>query len=307
MSVIAQLFLFLRKIRTVKKIVTYLCITFSLISFAQSAQYVSPDLDKNVVYHYIIDKKQELVSPKGKFYHQPAYTNEEIEFIYMFNDGKDKIFSWKVVNYEHIHEGQKGCDCANNQYRKNILVFVRTDSLGRYKTINNLYQVKKNILDNISMNEKVLGKKGKEIFQRIKQNPEIIISDIEQDIINFFRYYGIEKNIPSITRNTRRTAFPFGVKNIPFRVTLNLENKEDFVNVILHNEFDRKNAQEEDYNISRWDKFYNKDKYQLIVDENYEYSKENSRLLSATVKVKEISNFHENGILNYQLSIIKKD
>ena len=43
------------------------------------------------------------------------------------------------------------------------------------------------------------------------------------------------------------------------------------------------------------------------IDENYEYSKENSRLLSATVKVKEISNFHENGILNYQLSIIKKD
>ena len=34
--------------------------------------------------------------------------------------------------------------------------------------------------------------------------------------------------------------------------------------------------------------------------------KENSRLLSATVKVKEISNFHENGILNYQLSIIKR-
>ena len=47
--------------------------------------------------------------------------------------------------------------------------------------------------------------------------------------------------------------------------------------------------------------------YQLIADEVYVFSKENFRLLSAKLTAKEISNFHNDGIYDYQYSITQKE
>ena len=47
--------------------------------------------------------------------------------------------------------------------------------------------------------------------------------------------------------------------------------------------------------------------YQLIADEEYVFSKENFRLLSAKLIAKEISNFHNDGIYDYQYSITQKE
>ncbi len=47
--------------------------------------------------------------------------------------------------------------------------------------------------------------------------------------------------------------------------------------------------------------------YQLIADEEYVFSRENFRLLSAKLTAKEISNFHNDGIYDYQYSITQKE
>lgn len=289
-----------------KKVLILIQLFIFLFSFSQKINFISPELSKEKLYKYTIKKSGYLFSDKGSFYHKPAYTNQDIELSYLFNDNKDKIFGWRITAYEHLHDGENKCNCEDYQYRNDIYVIVRTDSLGRYKTINNLYQVKKNILDNISQNEKILTRKKIDILSRIKKNPEIIISDIEKDIISFFRYYGIEEKAQKVTAFARRNSFPFS-KSLPFITKLSVENFDKETDIILNNEFDRKSAQDDDYNYVRLDKNFDKEKYKLTVDEDYKFSKIDCKLLYASIKVREESNFHDNGIYNYQLSIIEKE
>ena len=130
-----------------------LSLLFTLISFcvfSQEKKFITPDLPKNQVYQYHISSASSLKSPKGKSYHAPFTVNQDVEVTYLFNDGNDKIFSWKIINYEHLHEGKKevknDCNCNKVAYRNQLTVYFRTDSLGAYKKINNLAQVRENLL-----------------------------------------------------------------------------------------------------------------------------------------------------------------
>jgi hypothetical protein len=126
---------------------------------------------------------------------------------YLFNDNKDKIFGWRITAYEHLHDGENKCNCEDYQYRNDIYVIVRTDSLGRYKTINNLYQVKRIFWIIFLKNEKILPERKSIFYQESK--PEIIISDIEKDIISFFRYYGIEEKAQKVRVLQEEIRFVF--------------------------------------------------------------------------------------------------
>jgi hypothetical protein len=125
-----------------KKVLILIQLFIFFFSFSQKINFISPELSKEKLYKYT-KKSGYLVSDKGSFYHKPAYTNQDIELSYLFNDNKDKIFGWRITAYEHLHDGENKCNCEDYQYRNDIYVIVRTDSLGRYKTINNLYQVKR--------------------------------------------------------------------------------------------------------------------------------------------------------------------
>ena len=289
---------------------------FTLISFwvfSQETRFITPELPKNQVYKYHISSASSLKSPKGKSYHAPFTVNQDVEVTYLFNDGNDKIFSWKINNYEHLHEGEKeeknDCNCNKVAYRNQVTVYFRTDSLGAYKKINNLAQVRENLLKNIAEQEKLLSKKDKNIFERIKRSPEGIISSIEEDIIIFTRYFGLENKNSVNTHFTRRNNFPFGLKSKPFKVVLFVLSEEKYLKISVKNEFDKHKAEDEDYNIFRFQQDVEKAKkrYQLIVDEEYVFSKENFRLLSAKLAAKEISNFHNDGIYDYQYSITQKE
>lgn len=73
-----------------------------------------------------------------------------------------------------------------NKSRKNITILVKVDSLGRYKSINNIFQVKQGILDSITtLGENSNNKDEKKSLAKIKKMPEKIIAGIERDIINF--------------------------------------------------------------------------------------------------------------------------
>ncbi len=81
-----------------------LSLLFTLISFcvfSQEKKFITPDLPKNKVYQYHISSASSLKSPKGKSYHAPFTVNQDVEVTYLFNDGNDKIFSWKIINCEH--------------------------------------------------------------------------------------------------------------------------------------------------------------------------------------------------------------
>ncbi len=179
--------------------------------------------------------------------------NQDVEVTYLFNDGNDKIFSWKIINYEHLHEGKKeeknDCNCNKVAYRNQLTVYFRTDSLGAYKKINNLAQLRGNLLKNIAEQEKLLSKNDKNIFERVKRNPEGVISNIEEDIIIFSRYFGLENKNSVNTFFTRRNNFPFGLKSKPFKVVLSVLSEEKNLKINVKNEFDKHKAEDEDYNI----------------------------------------------------------
>ena len=293
-----------------------LSLLFTLISFcifSQEKKFITPDLPKNQVYQYHISSASSLKSPKGKSYHAPFTVNQDVELTYLFNDGNDKIFSWKIMNYKHLHEGKKeeknDCNCNKVAYRNQLTVYFRTDSLGAYKKINNLAQVRGNLLKNIAEQEKLLSKNDKNIFERVKRNPEGVISNIEEDIIVFSRYFGLENKNSVNTLFARRNNFPFGIKSKPFKVVLSVLSEEKDLKINVKNEFDKNKAEDDDYNIFRFNQDVEKEKkhYQLIADEEYVFSKENFRLLSAKLTAKEISNFHNDGIYDYQYSITQKE
>lgn len=295
-----------------KKLLLFL-ILISFSVFSQEKKFIIPELPKNQVYQYQVSSTSSLKSPKGKSYHATSKVNQDIEVTYLFNDGKDKIFSWKIVNYEHLHEGDKveknDCNCNKVAYRNQMTIYFRTDSLGAYKKINNLFQVKQNLLKNITEQEKLLTKKDKNIFEKIKRNPEGVISSIEEDIIIFTRYFGLENKNSVNTIFTKRNNFPFGLKSKPFKVVLSVLNEEKEVKINIKNEFNKHKAEDEDYNIFRFQQDVEKEKkrYQLIANEEYVFSKENFRLLSAKITAKEISNFHYDGIYDYQYIINQKE
>lgn len=152
-----------------------------------------------------------------------------------------------------------------------------------------------------------MSKNDKNIFERVKRNPEGVISNIEEDIIIFSRYFGLENKNSVNTLFARRNNFPFGIKSKPFKVVLTVLTEEKDLKINVKNEFDKNKA--EDYNIFRFNQDVEKEKkhYQLIADEEYVFSKENFRLLSAKLIAKEISNFHNDGIYDYQYSITQKE
>lgn len=290
-----------------------LFILISFCVFSQEKKVITPNLPKNQIYQYHIYSLSSLKSPKGKSYHAPFTVNQDVEVTYLFNDGNDKIFSWKIINYEHLHEDKKDdkndCNCNKVAYRNQLTVYFRTDSFGAYKKINNLAQVKDNLLKNIAEQEKLLSKKNKNVFEGVKKKPEGVISNIEEDIIIFTRYFGLENKNSVNTLFTRRNNFPFGLKSQPFRVVLSVLSEEKELKISIKNEFDKHKAEDEDYNIFRFKQDVEKEKkrYQLIADEEYVFSKENFRLLSAKLTAKEISNFHNDGIYDYQYSITQKE
>jgi hypothetical protein len=99
---------------------------------------------------------------------------------YLFNDNKDKIFGWRITAYEHLHDGENKCNCEDYQYRNDIYVIVRTDSLGRYKTINNLYQVKRIFWIIFLKNEKILPERKSIFYQESK--PRLLFQILKKDI-----------------------------------------------------------------------------------------------------------------------------
>ena len=164
-------------------------------------------------------------------------------------------------------------------------------------------------MKNIAEQEKQLSKKDKNIFEKVKRYPEGVISSIEEDIIIFSRYFGIENKNSVNTLFARRNNFPFGLKSKPFKVVLSVLSEEKDLKINVKNEFDKNKVEDDDYNIFRFNQDVEKEKkhYQLIADEEYVFSKENFRLLSAKLTAKEISNFHNDGIYDYQYSITQKE
>lgn len=286
----------------------FFVILISKFALAQNSNFINLNLQKNEQLIYSIARIEDLISPKGKYYHTPSHTNQEIELTFLYNEVNDKVYSWKIIDFEHKHESCKKCEkYLKNDYRKNITVVFKIDSLGRYKTIKNLSQVKQNILRNIAEQEKYSNKKQKQSIVRIKKLPEIVISAIEEDIIIFFRYYGLETNTSETTIHSRRANFPFSFRSPPFKTDINVSNNEQVVKVNLENTFDRLVAKDDDYNMIRFNQNIEKLKYNLTAQEEYVFSKENFRILSAKISATEISNFHDDGIFNYQYVITQKE
>lgn len=286
----------------------FFVILISQFTVAQNSNLIKLNLQKNERLVYSITESENLVSPKGKYYHTPSYTNQEVELTFLYNEVNDKVYSWKIIDFEHKHESCKKCEkYLKNDYRKNITVIFKIDSLGRYKTIKNLSQVKQNFLSNIAEQEKYSSKKQKQSISRIKKLPEIVISAIEEDIIIFFRYYGLETKTSEKTIHSRRTHFPFSFRSPPFKTDINVANDEQVVKVNLINTFDRAVAKDDDYYMIKFDQNIEKLKYNLTAQEEYVFSKENFRILSANISATEISNFHYDGIFNYQYVITQKE
>lgn len=279
------------------------------VTFAQNSRFINLNLNKNDNLICSINKTESLISPKGKYYHHPSHTNQDIQITFLYNDAKDKIYSWKILNYEHIHENCNKCNLEiTNKSRNNIAILVKVDSLGRYIKIKNIFQVKQEIIDNITALEKSSNSDEKESLAKVKKIPEKIIADIEKDMIIFFRYYGLETKNSTTTFNTRRKNFPFCNLSPPFKTILNIDNSENKLTVNLDNTFDKSIAEDADYNIVKTNQNLEKikSKYNLSVKEEYVFSKENFRILSAKIFATEINNFHDNGITDYQYVITQK-
>ena len=92
---------------------------------------------------------------------------------------------------------------------------------------------------------KKLQENVKNIFERVKRNPEGVISNIEEDIIIFSRYFGLENKNSVNTLFARRNNFPFGLKSKPFKVVLSVLSEEKDLKINVKNEFDKNKAEDE--------------------------------------------------------------